>query len=227
MALKICNFTPHEVTIVSPSAVQMERTGACFIREDVPFEDAILQRIPVSGTSLTVQEDASLPQSIGSLRLYSQLGNARFDRVIPRDVIEGNDIIIVSSKCARLLLVICNILVISGANTVDGNLRDVFDIDRFYTPKSIVHRKDQDGKYIPIGALGLQQVAPSIKIGEYARRIQERPDMEIPVSGAGAFKEYASYQKISKEYGLGELVEPEIVRKWLENRGLLKKEVIL
>jgi hypothetical protein len=115
--------------------------------------------------------------------------------------------------------------VITGANAVDGNLRDVFDIDRFYTPKSIVHRQGPDGKFVPVGALGLQQVAPGIKIGEYARRIQERPDMEIPVSAAGAFKEFTNYQKISKEYGLGELAEPKIVEQWLMKRGLLESEV--
>ena len=162
-----------------------------FLDEDVSEQEAVLSVVPTSGISLSVQEDDSIPDIIGSFRLYSQMGNARFNQAIPKLVLNNCDIIIVSNMCARLLLTMSN-SIISGTN--QSPQFSLFDIDKFYVPKTVVYKNIMYGKNIPIGAIGIQQVTPTLSIEAYASMLKVNNMAEypatIPISAASAYKSY-------------------------------------
>jgi organic hydroperoxide reductase OsmC/OhrA len=95
----------------------------------------------------------------------------------------------------------------------------VFDIDRFYTPKSIVH-KTINGKNNPIGALGLQQVSSSLPAKMYAEEIMNNPDKEIPVSAASCFNTYQDMLKVQEYYNIEETNDMKVLKEYLTKRGI-------
>lgn len=216
--LHIINATPHPIRLVDQRQVSINRNCKVFLADGVTLEDATKELIPVSGISLTVQEDESIPDMIGNIRLYSQMGNARFNQVLPKKILDTNDIIVVSDRCARLLIYMAN-SIISGTNqSPDLNL---FQIDKFYIPKQIVYVQEPYGKYVPKAALGLQQVIPALSLEAYATRLKlnskaEYP-VEIPVSAASAYKSYNS----AVSAGIQPNKAFSKVEEYLTNRGIL------
>jgi hypothetical protein len=180
-------------------------------------EEATLMVIPASGITLTVQEDESPPDIIGCLRLHSQLGNARFDRRIDRALFNSVDMLVISNKCARLLLTISN-SVISGVN--QSPEFSIFDIDKFYTPRTIVYGWNR--KYYPVGTLGFQQVAPSLGIRAYSSMLKFHNDESskpvAPISAASAFKSYNRHI----EMGLDRDEDFVLLENYLKERGVIK-----
>lgn len=207
--LEVINLTPHPVTLIDNRMVSIKRNGQVFLQEDVKIEEAILERYMPSGQSLSVQEDMSNYDTIGDVALYSQLGNARFDSVMQPDV-KDNDIIIVSSKCARLFLVHA-FGIVSGINQFSQV--SLIDIDRIYVPKMVVYSTEW-GKVVPVGALGLQQVAPMISIAAYQQALKSNVDKQIPVSVASLIKKVNAM----KAFTLGNQI-PDEIQKYITDRG--------
>ena len=216
--LNVVNMTPHPIKIIDSRVTYINRNNMAFLDEDVTEDEAVLTVVPTSGISLSVQEDDSIPDTIGSFRLYSQMGNARFNQVIPKHIMDKCDIIIVSNMCARLLLTMSNSIV-SGTN--QNPQFSLFNIDKYYVTKTVVYKNLMYGKNIPIGAIGIQQVTPTLSIEAYASMLKvnalaEYP-AEIPVSAASAFKSY----KAAITAGYQRNKQLQIVERYLVNRGIL------
>ena len=189
--LNVMNMTPHPIKIVDRRMTYINRNNKVFLDEEVTEREAVSTVVPTSGISLSVQEDDSIPDTIGSFQLYSQMGNARFNQVIPKSIINNCDVIIVSNMCARLLLTMSN-SIISGTN--QNPQFSLFDIDKFYVPKLVVYKNLMYGKDMPIGAIGIQQVTPTLSIEAYASMLKVNSMAEypaaIPISAASAYKSY-------------------------------------
>jgi hypothetical protein len=189
--LNVMNMTPHPIKIVDRRMTYINRNNMVFLDEEVTEREAVSTVVPTSGISLSVQEDDSIPDTIGSFQLYSQMGNARFNQVIPKSIINNCDVIIVSNMCARLLLTMSN-SIISGTN--QNPQFSLFDIDKFYVPKLVVYKNLMYGKNMPIGAIGIQQVTPTLSIEAYASMLKVNNMAEypaaIPISAASAYKSY-------------------------------------
>jgi len=189
--LNVMNMTPHPIKIVDRRMTYINRNNKVFLDEEVTEREAVSTVVPTSGISLSVQEDDSIPDTIGSFQLYSQMGNARFNQVIPKSIINNCDVIIVSNMCARLLLTMSN-SIISGTN--QNPQFSLFDIDKFYVPKLVVYKNLMYGKDMPIGAIGIQQVTPTLSIEAYASMLKVNNMAEypapIPISAASAYKSY-------------------------------------
>jgi hypothetical protein len=189
--LNVMNMTPHPIKIIDRRMTYINRNNKVFLDEEVTEREAVSTVVPTSGISLSVQEDDSIPDTIGSFQLYSQMGNARFNQVIPKSIINNCDVIIVSNMCARLLLTMSN-SIISGTN--QNPQFSLFDIDKFYVPKLVVYKNLMYGKNMPIGAIGIQQVTPTLSIEAYASMLKVNNMAEypaaIPISAASAYKSY-------------------------------------
>ena len=210
--LEVINLTPHPVTIIDQHMCSIKRNGQVTLQEGVDIQEATLEKIFPSGISLSVQEDQSNCDKVADINLYSQLGNARFDTVIPQEAID-NDIIIVSSKCARLFLIYA-FGIISGTNQYSPI--SLIDIDRVYTPTKIVYNYDSyTGKTYPIGALGLQQVTPMLTLAAYQQQLLNPvANMQIPISVASAIKKVNAIKTFSNPE-----VIPEEITDYIRKRG--------
>ena len=216
--LNVVNMTPHPIKIIDSRVTYINRNNMAFLDEDVTEDEAVLTVVPTSGISLSVQEDDSIPDTIGSFQLYSQMGNARFNQVIRKSIINNCDIIIVSNMCGRLLLTMSN-SIISGTN--QNPQFSLFDIDKFYVPKTVVYKNIIYGKNIPVGAIGIQQVTPTLSIEAYASmlKVNKMADYpaEIPISAASAYKSY----KAAITAGMQRNKALVAVEEYLEQRSII------
>ena len=210
--LEVTNLTPHPVTIIDHRMCSIKRNGQINLQEGVDIQEATLEKFYPSGTSLSVQEDQSNYDKVGDICLYSQLGNARFDTIIPTEELD-NDLIIVSSRCARLFLIYA-FGIISGVNQYSPI--SLIDIDRVYTPTRIVYNYDPyTGKTYPIGALGLQQVTPMLTLAAYQQQLLNPiPEMQIPISVASVIKKVNAIKTFSNP----EMI-PEEITEYIRKRG--------